>query len=292
MSKIYIKINDDVDFNIRLYDDAISKIFYQQLVDLRESQFSRHQAFVSEKNRFNLQYFRSLLDQARNQGIFDWQHFQISPDLAKRKSNQVQFNAMHKEVEVLAGIQKYGDLDADERRLVDEIHHCLHALEAPDPMIEPGWRPRVFLAMRYDANIDRKTLMPSDTKFKRYLAPGQVTLDFPYVGKEPLICLLHKDDSQLLQTCKVIDHVSYTWNLFLGPGMTRNIIPEQPHNIDAALTAWYEDHKADMEHLGYDLQKVLDRTGFCTVGEIDDKSCLKYLRNMPRVEVTEYRLID
>ena len=30
-------------------------------------------------------------------------------------------------------------------------------------------------------------------------------LDYPYVGKEPYFCMMHNDNSMLLQTCKMID---------------------------------------------------------------------------------------
>ena len=118
-------------------------------------------------------------------------------------------------------------------------------------------------------------------------------LDYGYVGKEPIYCAIHKDNSMLQQTCKMIDRISLSWKLYVNPTPLTQWGPDPwPADVDATLTEWFNDNLTDMSALGYTLQKVLDHAGFYTVGRIDDLSKLDYLRNTPNIQVTKYELID
>jgi hypothetical protein len=135
--------------------------------------------------------------------------------------------------------------------------------------------------------------MPELVKFARVIKPGEVQLDYPYVGKEPFFCMMHNDNSMLQQTCKMIDRISLNWKLHLNNFNGTNWGPSPwPDDVDAALTEWYYANQPDLTMLGYSLEKIIDHTGFCIPGRIDNLSKLEYMRNTPNIQITGYQLIN
>ena len=95
----------------------------------------------------------------------------------------------------------------------------------------------------------------------------------------------------LSQTCKIVDRISLSWKLFSGNFISGHWMANQPDDVDAVLTEWYYENKNDIDAMGYSLQQIIDHTGFCIIGEVDDHSVFEYLNNTPDIEVTDYRLI-
>ena len=293
MPKIYVEINRAMDFNIEIYDDPIGEIFFQQHLDLRATQPDNHRATLIDFNKYNIHYFLDLVKQAQEIGAIDWTHYEIRPAAEYYEQNQLNFNRMHKDLEVVAGIDKYSGLDRQQMDILDELHCCLHSLETTSAPLYYEFTHRGFAVFSYQASYPLN-LMPEPVKFKRTLGPGEIHLDYPYVGKEPIFCMIHGDDSKLLQTCKMIDRVSLNWKLHAHSDRTADRWgPEPwPKDVDAELTAWWHAHRADMDALGYDLDKVLNHTGFCAVGRIDDLSKLDYIKTTPNIQITDYQLIE
>ena len=67
--------------------------------------------------------------------------------------------------------------------------------------------------------------------------------------------------------------------------------PRWPKDVDAALTAWYYQYQDRLDRMGYGLDLILARSGFCPVGIVDDVSKLNYVRNQPIIKLTNYELI-
>lgn len=291
MPKIYVEINQQVNFNIIIRNDPVSSIFYRQHVDLMRRQPESYKAKIVDATKYTINYFIDLIKQAQSQGAIDWSHYDIKFGPEYYAENQLQFNNMHKDLEVVAGIHKYGDLSSEARSLIDEMHCCLHTLETDSAPLDYNFTGRDWILFNYYADLE-KTLMPEPVKFTREIQPGQVILDYCYVGKEPLVCALHDDNSILLQTCKMIDRISASWKLYTGKYTCQAWLPQMPDNIDQTLTNWYYQHEDDMKTLGYSLEKIIDHTGFYVVGEIDDHSVFSYLNNTPNITVTDYKLVD
>lgn len=291
MPKIYVEINQAVDFNIEIYDDAISKIFFNQHLEIQDLNPSRSKARLVDTGKYTVNYFIDLIAKAKDIGAIDWSEYSIRPGPEYYLSNQSQFNAMHKDLEVVAGIKKYGSLGPEQTNILDELHCCLHSLETISAPLDYEFKPRGFVNFHYYINYDLSP-MPEPVKFKRTIDPGEIHLDYCYVGREPFFCMTANDNSILSQTCKMIDRISLNWKLHVMPTVGyRWGPPPWPDDVDGSLTHWYHDHKNDMDQLGYSLEKILNHTGFCTVGRIDDISKMHYLRHTPNIIVTNYGLI-
>ena len=291
MSKIHVEINQAVRFDIEIYNDPVSQLFFQQHQDIGQRDPDRSVATIVDTTKYNINYFIDLIQQANSAGVVDWTRFDIKAGLDHYDSNQYQFNDMHKDLELIAGINRYAGLDDAQMKLVDDLHCCLHSLETSSAPLDYRFDSRSYVNFNYYVGYNLN-LMPEPVKFKRSIEPGEVMLDYPYVGKEPIFCMMHHDNSILQQTCKMIDRISISWKLCVGNCTGKQWGPDPwPQDIDTELTEWYHQNKGDMDALGYDLQKILDHTGFCTVGRINDLSVLKYLRTTANIQITDYQLI-
>lgn len=291
MPKIHVEINQTVEFNIDLYTDPVSQIFFEQHKKINQTDPIKSKAVIVDIDKYTINYFIDLIKQAQSLGAVDWSHYDIKPGPDYYESNQTQFNLMHKDLELIAGVQKYQGLNTEQIKLLDDLHCCLHCLEKDSAPLDYTFSPRAYVLFNYYMDYER-TLMPEPVKFKRSIEPGEIMLDYGYVGKEPIYCMIHEDNSLLQQTCRMIDRVSLSWKLYAGTRIGTQWGPDPwPKDVDAELTQWYYQHQTDMEALGYSLEKILDHTGFYTVGKIDDLSVLEYLRTTPNIQVSDYKLI-
>lgn len=292
MPKIYVEINSAIDFNIVVYDDPVSEIFFKQHQEISSLTSNGIQAQLMDTTKYTINYFIDLIDTAKAQDIIDWSRYTIQPGVEHYLTNQKQFNSMHKDLEVIVGIEKYRNFGTEQKNVLDELHCCLHSLESDSAPLNYKFTPRGFLNFHYYVDYELAPI-PAPIKFKRTIEPGEIHLDYCYVGRDPFFCMMAQDNDKLTQTCKIIDKISINWKLHLMPTVgDRWGPPPWPNNVDDALSQWYHAHKIDMDQLGYSLDKILDHTGFCTVGCIDDTSKLHYLRHTPNIIITNYGLIS
>jgi YHS domain-containing protein len=293
MPKIYVEINRSVDFNIDIYDTPVGEKFFNQHMSIMAQDPVRAVPVITDFTKFTLTYFLTLIEQARNTCTVDWSAYQLLPGPENYEANQVQYNLMHKDLEVLAGLNHYAGLDEPQKSLIDEMHCCLHNLETTEAPLDYAFTGRTYANISYFVAVPEDNHMPEPVRFARSIQPGEIMLDYPYVGKEPFFCMMHNDNSLLQQTCKMIDRVSLNWKLHLNTAVGMQWGPPPwPDDVDAALTHWYRANQTDADALGYDLQKILDHTGFCISGKIDNLSKMEYLRNTPNIQVTGYQLIN
>lgn len=294
MPNIYVEINKSVDFKIQIYMDPISQMFFNGHKLLMENNPNAAIATIKDPNKYSIAYFNNLISIAYSNNILDWRHCQLSADPTEHSKNQIILNMLHKDIEVIQGIKKSQGMTHEQKQLLCDMHDCLHALESIKNISEfYKHKPRSFIPFRYYSNQELP-LIPEPVKFKRQFNPGEIKLVFAYVGKEPMDCLLHNDNSMLQQTCKVLDRISLNWLLNVAeyPWYKWSDSPNWPMDVDQALTAWYAENQTDMQALGYSLEKIINHSGFCTVGKITDLQVLPYLRNQQTIEITDYRLED
>ena len=290
MSKILIEVNQQVNFSITTYETPVARLFYEQTSRIMKN---RPVAVVniSDDSYHTLSYFQELIAEAKAKNILDWSSYELLAGSQNYHSRQINLNQMHKDLEVLAGIENYADLMDQDRQLLDEMHCCLHSLERPDAPSYYNFSPRAWINFNLRVSVEKYSI-PEPIKFSRSLRPGQVALTFPYVGKEPLVCAIHQDNSLLSQTCKINEHISTAWKLYTGQSVVDQWELNQPSDVDSTLTKWFNNNLAAMNNLGYSLEKILDHTGFCVVGEVQDHSVFEYLNTTPRIKVTQYGFED
>ena len=216
MPKIYVEINQAIDFNIDIYNTPIGEQFFNQHVEITKQDPVRAVPVVTDFTKYTINHFIKLIEEARNTNTVDWSMYNIQAGPEYYESNQLHFNSMHKDLEVIAGINKYAGLDKEQIKLVDELHCCLHSLETTEAPLDYNFTGRSFANISYFINGPADNQMPEPVKFARIINPGEVQLDYPYVGKEPFFCMMHHDNSMLLQTCKMIDRISLNWKLHLN----------------------------------------------------------------------------
>ena len=293
MPKLHVEVNQQMDFKVDIYDTPVGNQFFNQHLAATARDPVRAVPVITDFTKYTINYFLKLVQQALDTNTLNWANYNIVPGIENYHSNQVQFNSMHKDLEITAGMNRYAGLDQDQINLVDELHCCLHSLETEQAPLDYTFRPRTIVNFSYFIDNATNNHMPEPTKFSRTMQPGEIQLDYPYVGKEPFFCMMHSDNSILQQTCKMIDRISLNWKLNAsGVDQTEWGPKPWPDDVDAELTKWYYEYQTEMEALGYSLQKILDHTGFCIPGRVEDHSKLVYLRDTPNIQVTGYQLIN
>ena len=105
--------------------------------------------------------------------------------------------------------------------------------------------------------------MPSDVEpFEKKLKYGDVYLGFPHVGKSPEVCMLHNDNSNLLQTCRI--HNKIVCDILIS-------IIDHTCETDAQLISWYDENKITM----FTKNEMLKYNGWATIGEVINKNEIK-----------------
>lgn len=292
VSSIYLEFNNECETWVDIYDTPLGEAFYQQHKQLKLNNACYGQPILADHARYTISYFNRLVQQAQEVPGIDWYKYNILPGEHNYHHNQQQFNDMHRDLEVLAGINNYQGLTNSQKSLMNELHCCLHTLETPAAKYMYEFRGRDFMQFKHDIAMTMSRI-PQGTRFDRVIHQGQVILDYPYVGKEPMACLMHQDNTILQQSCRVVDHISAGWKTNVSTAEQKNWLPVQfPEDIDSSLTSWYYDNIVDMNALGYDLDLVLARSGWPIVGQIRDMRKIKYLRYTEYLEITGYELVD
>lgn len=292
MSKIYFELNNEKDIFVQIYDDEVSQIFYQQQKNLLSQKSIIPELDDPSTNTFS--YFKKLIKKAKKINAVDWTHYEFKFGEEHYPTNQQILNEMHKEIEVIGGIKNYERCSNEQIDIFNKLHFCLHNLENKEAFTDYREQKRNILLTRYYAGDDLLSLIPEHTKFKRTLEMGEIFLDYCYVGKEPILCAIHNDNSILEQTCKMIDRVSITWKLCLHDEQYTSIVGNDFTNedVDNILRKWFYENETAMNNLNYSLEKIINHTGYYSVGKIDDSESLEYLKNSPNLEMTKFELID
>ena len=188
--------------------------------------------------------FAQKIKRANTQFGFDW---------PENPSTQDEYNRMHKDIET--ALDKKADL-------LQNIHHDLHTKEVGKGAshIQIVWSESLgqFYG-KQPISVD----MPSDAEpFEKELRYGDVYLGFPYVGKSPEVCMLHNDNRNLLQTCRI--HNKIVCDILIS-------IVDQTCETDAQLISWYDENKITM----FTKNEMLKYNGWATIGEVINKNEIK-----------------
>jgi hypothetical protein len=185
--------------------------------------------------------FAEKIKKANDLFGFDWP---LIPD------TQEKYNQMHKDIET-ASEKTAG--------LLQNIHHDLHVKEAGNNAthIQVVWSES--LGQFYRKKPTGVAMPPDAEPFEKELRRGDVYLGFPHVGKSPEVCMLHHDNSNLVQTCRLHDRI--TCDLLIS-------ITDQTCETDEKLILWHEENKITM----FTKQQMLKYNGWAKIGEVINKN--------------------
>ena len=190
--------------------------------------------------------FRDSIQKANNLFGFNWPLY---------PNTQKEFNRMHKDIETTP---------KDKADIVQSIHNQLHVMEAgfsKASQIQFAWNKSLgqFFKKKAVFRIMPKIAEP----FVKQIKFGDVFLGYPHVGKSPESCMLHHDNVNLEQTCRLHDRIVPDILVRIAPGI-------QFCNTDKQLLEWYDKNGIKM----FTKQEMVKYNGWAVIGSVINKDAL------------------
>ena len=213
--------------------------------------------------KYTLEYFSVLAQQAKDILKWDWVRDQYSSS---------ELVNLHKDIEVYLS-SGFQNIPEEHDNLLHELHYALHAIQSKNS--RGKW-------IQIEWFNDDGFQMPDDLIFSTRLEFGDVKLQNPYVGHDPIFVYRQRDFSSIGQTCKFHDLVR--------PGI--NIMIQLDHfNITERYRAWYEIHAPDwIQQHGW--EKVMRYTGWPRVGRVKNLDVLKQIAISPLFEIESVHVLQ
>ena len=206
---------------------------------------------------YDWRMFEQLVDKVVTAFGWNWTYNDIK---------QADLVSWHKDLE--SCLEKTGEMDeipAALRQLVIDTHFCLHRLQTIHEQKELRHRIQI------EWYTSDRRLMPEDVIFKRNIGFGDVILQNPYVGHDPITCFFQDDYKNISRTCAFHDIMTPGFFIQLKdspwtPGIEKNYIN------------WYEQKCADfVDKVG--LQTIMEYTGYPVVGKVVNLGLLQKIQN-------------
>jgi len=213
----------------------------------------------------SLHDFLILANRAKKLFDFDW-------DLSLL--TQESFNIWHRDIE-LFDLSQHPPWSQDKGNLFIDLHRALHQAEPNNPNRLSRVRQSISVKW-YGSSLP----WPEVPNFECVTCQGDVVIDYPHVGKSPWISMLHNDNQNLKQSCKLADACPpcFIINLFGVNKTTQGkIINEVKSNQHSRLLEWYQANQDQLESM-FTLEQMLNYHGQFCVGKIKDLSQLRLLQ--------------
>jgi hypothetical protein len=233
-------------------DDNSLKHDYKNLLKKN----SQHPSISRDPCKYTLEYFSVLTQQAKDILKWDWIRDQYSLN---------ELVNLHKDIEVYLA-NGFKSIAKEHDELLHELHYALHAIGSKNS--RGKW-------IQVEWFNDDGFQMPNDLIFSTQLEFGDVKLQNPYVGHDPIFVYRQRDFSSIGQTCKFHDLVR--------PGINIMIRPDRFVVTDFYRT-WYNTHAPDwIQQNGWD--KIIRYTGWPRVGRVKNLDVLKEIAISPLFEI-------
>jgi len=217
-----------------------------------------------------LDNFLKLAHEAKQLFSFDWTLSNLT---------QESFNLWHRDIERF-DLSQHPPWSLYKGNLFIDLHDALHEVEPKNP---------------YSKSQDRQTITvkwfspslpwPETPETKDVLAYGDIEVDYPHVGKSPWISMLHADNQNLQESCKLADACAPSFRINLvdyhkslnGKNIDINQIRSNQHK---QLLQWYQDNHDQLESM-FSPEQMLKYHGHFCVGKVKDLSQLPLLQTAP-----------
>jgi hypothetical protein len=188
---------------------------------------------------------------------FDWDLSQLT------KEN---FHHWHRDIETL-DIANHQPATDEKGIFFIQLHRALHRAEAVVALPQKTL-PRMLYIKWYEPSMTWPSVPIYDHSEWQ---PGDVTLDYPHVGKSPLVCLVSGDNAKLQQACRLPDACPPGFHIQLIPG-------GQPmHDLQQKLTAWYDLHQDQLVSM-FTKEDMLRYAGEFCIGRVIDLNQIPLLQ--------------
>ena len=220
-------------------------------------------AICRDPKYYTLDVLKQLAVEASN--AFDWNWDTTNVSLDNR-------TLMHKDIENLVG-NGYENIPEEYDELVHNIHFGLHAIESDNnrgPWLQIEWW-----------NDDGFKILPEEYPAKIYCEFGDIKLQNPFVGHNPLFVYGQNDYRDVDLTCKFHD--------FCKPGI--NIIIHEyysginDYDEEKYKTWFYTNAQSFVEK--YSWETILAYTGEPVVGRVTNLDVLEEILEKPYLKFKE-----
>jgi hypothetical protein len=213
---------------------------------------SQKPAISRDPCRYNKEHFSLLVQQARL--VLGWDWVDENLDLATS-------TRMHKDIEkYLAG--GFHNVSDRHDELLHELHYGLHAIEG-------GNHRGNYIQVEWFN--DECIPIAEDFEFCLALEFGDVKLQNPYVGHDPIFVYNQQDSVKIAQTCKFHD--------VARPGINIMIVEHDFPFIDQYLS-WFQTHAPEWVQ-EQTVEKLIRYTGWPRVGKVQNLDVLKQISESP-----------
>jgi len=205
---------------------------------------------------------RELGAQAQQQLGWPWVHDHYTLDITTQ---------MHKDIETFLA-QGFQNIPEEFDSLLHELHYALHAVQG---------RERRGDWLQVEWFNDDGFAVPDDLEFVTELKFGDVKLQNPYVGHDPIFVYRQQDHGNIPQTCKFHNLVRPGLNIMV----TDYKFDQPPGFID-----WFEQHaNAWVNQVG---QQTLQRyTGWPRIGRVINTDVLQSIVESPQFEIENIEVV-
>ena len=210
-----------------------------------KTQYNKSFPYYKDNKIWTVQKLYELAKQVKSKMEWDW---------AKDDYSEHTLAMLHKDLEKTVGTFGFDDVSAEDKDLLYEIHHCLHAIthnkinESRSCNFQIEWLE----------DIDTLPL-PSSFEFCEYVSRGDLILINPYVGHNPLQVYMENDTIDFSSTVKFHD--------IIRPAV---VLSSFNHNITKdEIVQWFKKHDTQFVNKVGE-EKVRYYSGSAILGKVDD----------------------
>lgn len=230
-----------------------------KFINLVKNHYTNYPVVFRDNLKYNMTYFEQLAKEANSKLGWKWKTENITePDTV----------VMHKDLE--SALNDEGDFSVIPEHLdnlIHELHYCLHRVR----FNESNNRSGHFQIEWFTNNFVE---LDSDFTFSNTVNFGDLILQNPFVGHNPLKCYYDNDYENITRTCRIPNRIKSGIVL-----VSTESIPCP--NFDDYFNWWHTKGKDFVDAVGYDT--IVKYTGEGKIGEVTNKDLFASIISCPDI---------
>jgi len=241
-----------------LHAELVDSVVAHQYIDLLKKNYQSEPPIFRDVTQYTDEYLSKLLEESQDKLGWLW---------TNDKNGKPDRIAFHKNLENMLDKEgSFSHIPAELDHLIHEIHFCLHSGQHNKKSNKIQRNKLIIEWFNQDyVPLDDDFEFTVDMKF------GDIRLQNPYVGHDPMQIYQEQDLEQVMRTCTFANRIK--------PGIHINLMdnPKLNFDLDTYKTWWQINAKEFVDQHGID--QILKYTGWAVIGRItnlDDLiTCLK-----------------
>jgi len=252
MYKINVYFENHDPISIHLIDHPVAEKFFY----LSRKHYQNHPVVFRDNIKYTMKYFEKLAAEANDKLNWNWKTKNIT---------SVDTIVMHEDLEkVLNDEGDFSVIPEHLDNLIHELHYCLHNIQFKENPSRSGHFQIEWFTNKY-LDID------DDFRFTTDIGFGDLILQNPFVGHNPLRCYTDNDFDDITRTCKIPVRIK---SGIVIATFNKLELDDPAHYYEW----WHTKGKAVVDQVGY--STILKYTGEGKIGEVTNKeNLLKILQS-------------